>query len=218
MAMTMGRRAALAMVAGALIATGAAAQTKSSDVELKKLFPYLDAYYRIPAAERSRFTMAYYVTASPGVSIKVGGAELPLGPEGRVTRLPTAQQLKTERAVISGGSGGKFNINMAIEPTVRPAARLSAPELTAAIDEANRGIKKAAPAPVRMVVPKMASVRFRGAGSGEVQMADGRRGALPVVEGHPRFEPAAWKGAETIVLARTPSRMEIGSASKPKKK
>ena len=217
--MKMSRRAALAAMAGALVATGAAAQTKPAGVELKKIFPYLREYYGIPAAERSRFTMAYYLTPASGVTVKVGDQDLPIGADGRFMRLPTLQQLQAgQRATLGGAKGTKFNISMELEPTLRPAARLSAPELAASIDEANRGIKKAAPAALRMVVPKMASVKFLGAGSGEVLMAGGRRGPLPVVQGQPLFEPGRWAGAETVVLARTPSRMEIGPAPKPTKK
>ena len=213
------RRAALAALAGALIATGAAAQTKTVSMELKKVFPYLDAYYRLPAAERNRFTMAYYLSLPAGASMTIGGERIAVGPHGRILRLPTAQMLASKQtATFQAREGTKYSINRALEPTSPPAARMSAAELVAAIDQANRGIKKAAPAPMRMVIPKMASVRFLDAGSGEVLMAGGRRAPLPVVEGQPRFEPAAWAGAETIVLAKVPSRVQIGSASKPKKK
>ena len=213
------RRAAVAAMVCALVATGAAAQTKTLTVELGKLFPYLDAYYRIPAQERSRFTLAYYVTPASAVKVKVGGVDTPLGPDGRVLRLPTAEMLRTKQtAVLQAEQGTKFNISMELEPTLRPSTRMSAAELAAAIDQANRGIKRAAGV-IRFAVPKMAGVKFTGAGSGEVLMAGGRRAALPVADGAPRFEPAAWPGAETIVLARTPSRVEIGpAAAKPKRR
>ncbi len=208
----------MAALAAALVATGATAQTKTKSFELKKIFPYLDAYYRLPAQDRNRFTLAYYLTPPSALGMKVDGADVPVGPDGRV-RLPSAQQVAAGRQVVLRAKPGtKFSISMKLEPTLRPANRLSAPELAAAISQAQRGIKKAAPVPLRLAAPTMAAVSFVNSGSGEVLMAGGGRAALPVVEGHPRYEPSSWKGAETIVLAKVPAPIEIGPAAKPKKK
>jgi len=105
---------------------------------------------------------------------------------------------------------------MELEATARPAAEMNAADITAAVDQANRGIRRAAGV-IRFAVPKMAGVQFEGAGSGEVVMADGKRAPLPVVRGHPAFMPASFPAAKTLVLARTPSRLLIGPAPKAKK-
>ncbi|HEX8569222.1 MAG TPA: hypothetical protein VF699_04775 [Caulobacteraceae bacterium] len=238
MTFTSSRAAAAALIAvlavGAPAAGPAFAQAKAGAAEqakqipVKKAFPYLDAYLKIPAAERSRFALAYRLQSKGGgapgkirVWVNQGGTrtELPVAADGQVLRLPTLAMLSDKAATISvdKASAAPLGIDMSLEPTARPAAEMSAAEIAAALDQANRGIKRAAGV-VRFAVPTMAAATFRGAGSGEVVMADGRRSALPLVNGSPNFAPASAPGARTLVFAKTPTRIVLGPVPKPKKK
>jgi hypothetical protein len=98
------RRAALAAGLSLLMVSGAAAQQKEGPPPIKSVFKYLDAYWKIPAAERSRFTLAYYMKglnggAPAGVKMYVvqGGERtaLDIASNGRV-ELPTLAMLNSK--------------------------------------------------------------------------------------------------------------------------
>jgi hypothetical protein len=224
------RRAALAGALVALAAGGAVAQDKkaSGPPQVGQVFKYLDAYLKIPAAERDRFALGYYLRqagnrpppAGTRMFAVLGGqrTELPVNAQGRVS-YPSMALLTNKAATLTidkPDPNVKLNVSMELEATARPAEEMSAADMVAAINQANRGIRRAAGV-VRFVVPTMAGVQFEGAGSGEVVMADGKRAPLPVVRGHPAFMPASFPAAKTLVLARTPSRLLIGPAPKAKK-
>ena len=231
--------AAAALMASIVLAAPAAgsatAQTKAASAAeakrapVKKAFPYLDAYLKIPAAERSRFALVYRLQSknggSPGavrVYVHQGATrtELPVAADGQVLRLPTLAMLNDKSATVSVDkpTPAPLGINMSLEATADPAAQMSAAEIAAAIDQANRGIKRAAGV-VGFAVPSMGAAYFNLAGSGQVVLADGRRAALPVMgTGSPYFAPASWPGARTLVFAKAPTRVSLGPVPKAKKK
>lgn len=222
--MTLDRRAALAALAGFALAPGAAlAQAvKTRAVPMKSIFQYLDAYLKIPPAERNLFTLAYYVelTPKPGPEFKafyVGGGQrtpVPFRADGRFERLPTLAQLQAKHQLeLTARAGSKFNVELALEPTARPAQEMDAAGLAGAVVQANRGIKRAAGV-MRIAAPTMARVGFRGVGRGEVVYRDGRRAALPMTAGTAYFQPSAHPNAARLVFDRTPARMLIGPAPK----
>jgi hypothetical protein len=144
--------------------------------------------------------------------------ELPVNAQGRVS-YPSLAVLNNKAATLAVDKPDpnvKLNVSMELEATARPATEMSAADMAAAVDQANRGIRRAAGV-VRFAVPKMAGVQFENAGSGEVVMTDGKRAALPVIRGHPTFMPTSFPAARTLVFARTPSRLLIGPAPKAKK-
>jgi hypothetical protein len=61
-----------------------------------------------------------------------------------------------------------------------------------------------------MAMPKLSGVVFSGVASGEAELADGRRVALPVVKGMVTFMPSALPTAKVLHFPRAPSRVEIG--------
>ena len=95
-----------ALLALTVAAAPAAAADKLADV--KKVLPYLDAYLKLPPAERSRFTVAYCMRQD-GKPLTaplwlVDGGErtpLPLRADGRLERLPTLAQY--QRAQVQVG-------------------------------------------------------------------------------------------------------------------
>ena len=211
-------RRALIASALALAATPVFAAEKKS-VEVGKVFPYLENYWKLPAGERSRFTVAYYLQrdgrAASGVkAVVIVGATrtlLSVGPTGRIAPLPTLAQIRAGAKIeFDVAPGTRFSMNFVIEPMARPAAELVAPDLALAVVQAAKGAKKVAGL-LGLGMPTITRVIFKGVTSGQVIHADGRTAALPISDGLPYFEPAALKTARTLKFARAPSQMTMGS-------
>lgn len=212
--MRMCRRGLLAGLAAFAAAAPAAAKSR----EIGKAFPYLEAYLELPPAERSRFSLAYYLgrDGQPAEGMKVwladGAAKTPLtvGARGRVERLPTLAQLRSEsaRVVFDVPDKAKLSLNLQVEPNVCLAPEMDAVELALAVAQAAKGARKAAGL-VGFAVPKFDKVVFVRGGGGQAVFADGRVRALPVEKGAAVFEPAALKGAVKLRFAATPERMLI---------
>jgi hypothetical protein len=193
--MTGSRRAVLLGLAAAIAAAPAAAAGKQ--VDAKKVFPYLDAYLKLPAADRSRFRLAYYFRrdgkplAAP-VWLVDGAARspIPLRADGFAERLPSLAQIDRAKVEVEVEEGAKLGVSMEMEPTLAPAAMLDARELAAAFAQCETGTKKALGI-LAMAAPKLKGMVFHGVPSGEVEFADGRRAPLPMVNGRPVFSPAS---------------------------
>ncbi|HEY8573338.1 hypothetical protein [Phenylobacterium sp.] len=207
------------MLAGALAAALASPASAADDrtVEAKKAFPFLDAYYRIAPAERSRFRVGYLISndkAAPDMVLVHEGRRtpIPLGRDGKAMRLPTAQELATGQIETSAAAAaGKTKVSMFVEPAVTPASEIDAAAISAAISQAAVSVKKAAPLVLRMAIPKFDQASFRGVASGEVIYGDGRRAALPMPNGRPVFEPAKHPGAKTLRFPSAPYLIVLGS-------
>lgn len=212
--MRMSRRALLAG-AGAFAAAGPAA---AEEAPIDKGFPYLEQYLKLPAAERDRFALAYYLSrdGKPAAGVKVsivdGAAHTPvsIGPKGRMERLPTLAQLqsKSAKVVIDAPEGAKLSLTLSVEPTVRPAAEMSAADLAASVAQAARGAKKAAGL-IGFAVPKLQKIRIYGGAGGQAVFADGSARPLPVEKGAAVFEPAVLKGAAKLRFTTAPERLVI---------
>jgi hypothetical protein len=202
----------------ALIAFGVAAphaEAASKLVDAGKVFPLASNYLKLPAAERSRFTAAYYLkTGGQPLSVPAWivtdgkRMPLPLDANGKVGRLPTLAELDHGKLELGVDAATKVQITLGIEPLVAPATDLDARELAEAIAQAATGSKKAAGI-LALAMPKLDDVVFVGAGSGEIEFADGRKAPLPIVKGQPTYTPAAQPGARRIRLAKTPMKLDI---------
>ena len=205
-----GRRTVLAGVVALSLAGPAAAVDRM--VPAKKIFPYLDAYLRLPAAKRSRFTPTYVLIKDRPTGLWiVDGAQktaIPISVDGHLLRLPTAAQWDAAQVQVSGPDGAKYGITMKLEALATPATEMDAAGLAAAVTQANDGIKSAMGL-AGLMAPKVDSVVFQGVAAGEVIYADGRRAALPVVKGAPAFEPARHAGARTLKFAKAPSALQL---------
>jgi len=208
--------------------SGAAAQSarpaaakKAEPLRPAKIFPYHETYMRLPAAERTRFQLAYFLLLNgrpaPGADVYVedGGVRTPIAiaPDGRMQPPPLALLRSKTASVVFPQGTEKFNVQMSLIPTAPLGQEMRAADLAAAIAQANRGIRRAAGV-IGLVAPRMGQVKFIGAGSGEAVLADGRRVPLPIVEGAPVYQPAALPNARTLVFARKPTRALLGPAAK----
>lgn len=204
----------------ALAAAGPALAAGKKSVEVAKVFPYLENYLKLPAAERSRFTLAYYLQRDGRPAAGVKGAlvqgevrtPLAVNAAGRVSPLPTLAQIKARAMVeFDVPENTRFSMSLAIEPLMRPAAELSAAELALAVTQAAKGTKKAAGL-MGVAMPAITAVHFKGAAGGQAIDANGRATTLPVVSGAPVFEPAKYSNARTVRFSRAPTQMSLGPA------
>ena len=196
----------------------AMAADKTKVVPLKKLFPYLDAYYALPAASRTRFELVYRTTivgaGAAGLRVAYVGAgervAAALGPDGRILRLPSLAMLKGGyKAELIAPDGAKVSLDMQVEPSLRPAAEMDARELAAAVRQAADGVRKSAGV-FGFAAPKMERVVFRGGQGGVLVTAAGRTAPLAVVKGSPVFDPTP--DARWVRFTRRPTSMVIGPA------
>ena len=203
----------------ALAAAPALAADKKS-VEVGKAFPYLENYWKLPAADRSRFVVVYYLKRDgrPAAGLKgaiVMGAErkpVTVGASGRVSPLPTLAQIRGKAKIeFDVPADTKFSMGMQIEPTARPAAEMNAPDLALAVTQAAKGAKKVAGL-MGMAMPTLDAVHFKGPASGQAVLADGRVVALPVVKGNPVFVPSTLRTARTLRFPRAPTLAMFGTA------
>ncbi len=221
--MTTTRRAALTGLAALLpLSLAGEAFAKSKAIEASKLFPFLDLFLGIPAADRTKFTLAYFYKVESGgplsfTLISPGGARtpLPIGSDGRVNRLPTLAELKARPTVeMNAPEGSKIKGGMMMLARMAPAATLDAVELTATLAQCQRAIKAKAGL-IGFAVPKIKRLVLHGAGSGTAIDARGAARPLPVAAGTPSYDPELMPGIVTLKLARAPSRIELDE--RPKK-
>jgi len=205
----------LAPVLAAMLAAASPALAAEKVIEIGKAFPFLKGYLELPAAERSHFTMAYYLhvgstplTAPVWIVEGDKRALLVLGPSGKVTHLPSLAQLGDAKLVIGVDPATKINATIGVEPLIPPAADLDAHELAAAVAQAAVGEKKAAGI-MAMAMPKLSNVGFVGVAAGEVEFADGHRAPLPMVKGLVTYDPAAQPNARRIRLPKVPDKLDI---------
>jgi hypothetical protein len=206
------RRTLLLAAAAAMLAGSALAAEKV--VEAKKMFPYLEAFLKLPAAERTRFSLTYVFRqdghpASQAMWIVEGATRTPLRlVEGRVQRLPTLAQLEDGKIAIAADPATKFSVAMDALPAAPPAAEMDARDLAAAVAQAEAGVRKLA-GPLGFMAPKITEALFHGASGGKVRFADGRRAALPLDKGTPAFNPANLPGAVSVRFQKAPAWVEL---------
>lgn len=215
--MSLDRRALIAAAAAAaLFAAGPvfAAETPEP-LPAKKLFPFLDLYLGIPAADRSRFVMAYYLRSNgkpaTGVTltlISAGGAKsvIPIAADGRLLKTPGLADLKDGHVTIAKTDpAAKFQLSMEMQPVARLADVLSAAEFAAAIAQCKAAIKAKAGL-IGFAAPKIEQVLFAGVTAGTAVMADGKTTPLPLFKGMPAYDPAALPGVASLKFAKAPAR------------
>lgn len=194
-----------------------ASAAEKAPVKLAKVFPYLEQYLTIPPAERNRFSMSYafMMNGKPAAGLKAviveaDGRRIPLtfGPTGRATTLPNAHQLKTAQFIADVSEGAKMGVSLEMLPSMAVAKEISAREAELSIAQVNAGIAKAAGA-MSFAAPKMTGMTFVGAGQGVARLANGKETPLPLDKGAPFYDPAVTKGAVTIVLAKTPAKLDF---------
>ncbi|HWA63081.1 MAG TPA: hypothetical protein VG939_17000 [Caulobacteraceae bacterium] len=207
--------------AGLALAGHAFADAAKPPVKLAKAYPFLEAYLKLPAAQRSRFHPAYYLMQDghPAGGYRaqiIDGAariDVPVEADGRLGRLPTLAQLQgPAQFQLLAPSALKFGLKLEVQASMPAQNQLDAHELSLAIQQAADAVKVIAGA-MAFAAPKLAAAAFPGAGAGQATLADGR--SLPLVASRlgPMFEPARAPGARLVSLTRPPSRIVLAPAA-----
>jgi len=213
------RRHLLAVLAAGLAAPGLALADDPQRIPLSKAFKYLDFYLALPPTLRSRFYLVFKALRNerpaPDLKLAIVGQgppqPVPLDGSAQVTRLPTLAQLKSD-ADLQVWWGGPFRFATEIRPDVAPATRLDVGQLDASLNQATAAIVHIA-GPFSAMAPKLDTVLFPDAGSGQIVFADGRTAPLPIAHqwkslgAVPYFRSTTAPGARAVALAKAPSRL-----------
>jgi hypothetical protein len=188
-----------------------------------KVFSFLEAFLKVPPAERSRIKVTYALVRegkrASGVKatlIEANGARtpLPIDGEGRFERTPTLAQLQAKAQVsFDVPANAKLGSTMLLDPVLKPAAEYDARELVATVEDSNRAIRKAA-GPMALMAPQMDGLKFATVDSGVAIFPNGSSKPLPVNAGAVVFEPGQFKGASRVRLAKAPSAVDYYVAKK----
>lgn len=193
---------------------------------LAKAFPMLEQYLAVPAAERSRFYLAYRATRDrrPVSDVRAsivspGGGAVPLSFDRAgflTTRLPSLAQLKGGAQFVT--LGAPFKLAPEARCAIAPSTHIEAAELAAALAQANAAVAKVA-GPMAALIPKLTAAFFPDAGAGHAVLAGGREAPLPMFNAPlvgpiAYFEPARTAGATAVVFAKAPSRILLGGHPK----
>jgi hypothetical protein len=225
----MRRRELLVLFAAAAaappLAFSSPALADDQKIALAKAYPMLEQYLGVPAAERSRFYLAYRAvrdkrpTGDAKAEIVSGaGAAVPLGFDhaGFVNHTPSLAELKSGAQFVM--LGAPFKLMPEARCAIAPSTHIDPAELAAALGQMNAAVAKIAGA-FSMMIPKLTTAYFPDSGGGHAVFADGRQTPLPVfaspVAGAlPYFEPDKAAGAKSLVLAKAPSRILLGGHPK----
>ncbi|KQY30236.1 hypothetical protein ASD21_14155 [Caulobacter sp. Root1455] len=182
-----------------------------------KVFSFLEAFLKVPPAERSRIKLSYALlregkraTGVKATLIEANGVRtpLPIDGEGRFERTPTLAQLQAKAQVSFDVSADtKLGSTMLLDPVLKPAVEYDARELVVTVDDSNRAIRKAA-GPMAMMAPQMDGLKFLTVDSGVAIFPNGSSKPLPAGAEGVVFEPGQFKGASRVRLAKAPSAVD----------
>lgn len=201
-----------------LLALAGPARAEEKLVEPGKIFQFLDAYLGLPPATRDRFHLVYLIVAKTGsladlrMALVADGRRtpIPIAPDGRITRLPSAGELARGKLALTAPTGAKIGLRMELAASMPPSTDLSADALEATLVQANAGVRKGAGV-FALAAPRLERVVFKGAQGGELIAADGRRTVLPLAKGDPYYQPAKGAAARAIRLKRAPAMILLES-------
>ncbi|MBE7218157.1 MAG: hypothetical protein INR64_06780 [Caulobacteraceae bacterium] len=194
-------------------AAAASVQTRAT----LRAFPFLDLYYKLAAARRTRFTVAYRwraiapdgVTWAPAqAALEFAGERRPIAssPLGWLERAPTAEELSAHPPVsLSGPAGWRLGMILAPQLRVTLGASVDPAEVLAAADQFERGTHSAGP--LTVVIPHFRRVLFVGAAGGRLVDGDGRATAIAPVKGELFASLAALRAAAAVRFDTPPERV-----------
>jgi hypothetical protein len=214
-----------ALAAGLATGPSLAFADDTQRIPLTKAFKYLDFYLALPPSLRSRFYLVFKALRNerpaPDLKLAIVGQgppqPVPLDAWAQVTRLPTLAQLKSDADLQVWG--GPFRFATEIRPDVAPATRLDVGQLDASLNQATAAIVHIAGA-FSAMAPKLDTVLFPDAVSGQIVFADGRTAPLPITRQFKSLGPAPYfrsttsPGARMVALAKAPSRLLLSISPK----
>ena len=211
------------MIVAVLLAAAAAAPTSeavdltSRQGEAGKVFPYIEHFLKMPAAEHTAFTVAYYFrgngepTGEAGAVLMDGDARIPLpvAADGRFALLPTLDQVRSHDLVtFNVPEKTRIKIRIGLAPIAPPASSMDAATVAKAVYQANSAIHHLV-GPFSVAVPRMRMALFDGASGGMAVLADGAVTPLPTNRDGPYYEPSKLKNAVTLTFTRVAGHIDI---------
>jgi hypothetical protein len=179
-------RAALIAVVSWLAVSSTALAVEPPGAPIAKAFPYLSDYLTMPAAQRDRFRLVYFIRGkdkkpTPKIELVRSGNITPvrLGPNGRVMDVPDLALLRSDARFVATPKG-QAAIGMRVEPILPRTTSLDAAMARESVTETTAAIKKYA-GMLGFAVPAIKGIAFEGAGSGRAVFADGSKIALKTV-------------------------------------
>ena len=181
-----------------------------------RVFPFLDLYYRLDPARRTRFSVAYRwrAVASGGAwrpvaaTLAVGevSVAVPHSPLGWFDRVPTVQELAAHPVVrLEAPAGERLSMILAPQLEVRRGAAMDPAEIVAAAEEFERGVHAAGP--LAVVVPRFVRVLFVGGEGASLVDAQGRATPIAPVKGELFAPLAALRAAAAVRFEVAPERV-----------
>jgi|GEM_PF-3434706 len=207
---------ALAALACGASLSSAAFAVEPPGAPIAKAFPYLSDYLTMPAAQRDRFRLVYFIRGkdkkpTPKIELVKNGTTTPvrLGPNGRVVDLPDLAMLRSDARFVATPKG-QASIGMRVEPVLPRATSLDAAIARESVAETTAAIKKYA-GMLGFAVPTIKGIAFEGAGGGRAVFADGSKIALKSVGKAVVYlsNDATMKKAVRIELDRAPEALDF---------
>ena len=178
---------ALTLVSSPLMAQTSANGITTQEAAASDAFPGLKGFLNLPAADRSQINIYYAARikradmSAVKITLTHNGQSLPLhvGADGRITPLPTREQLNGgAKITISGPASGSYAMKLHVFSTQPNGKIYDAASLATGIKQGNSAMSKIA-GPLALMLPKLDRVYFVGGGNGEAEFANGQQKPLP---------------------------------------
>ncbi len=182
-----------------------------------RAFPFLDLYYKLGAARRTRFTVAYRwraiapdgATWAPArVALVFAGERRPIAssPLGWLARAPTPEELAARPPVsLAGPVGWRLGMILAPQLVVAVGPQIDPREVLAAAAQFERGTHAAGP--LAVVIPQFRRVLFVGGQGAALVDAQGHATPIASVKGELFASLAALRGAASVRFDTPPERV-----------
>ena len=185
-----------------------------------RAFPFLDLYYRLGEAKRTRFSVAYRWRAVAPPELGGGWAPVslsvlddegawrawPSSALGWLQRTPTAAELaRRPRVRLAGPPGWRLAMILAPQLTSHLGTVMDPAELLQGADQFDRGVRTAGP--LSVAIPAFRRVLFVGAQGGELVGADGRSTAMAPVKGELFATLTQLRAASALRFSSPPERV-----------
>lgn len=152
-------------------------------IGVDKVLTFWDKYLSLPHYDRDGFLLKYKIRAEKGASLPkielVNGnnrAPLKIDADGNIGNMPNLSNFKTTKVDIYGKT--KVLVTLDAVPILPLGKRINVSAIQNSLMDYKAGIKIGGPA-AALIAPKLNSVVFMGANSGEIVFSDGKKMALP---------------------------------------
>ena len=185
--------------------------------EAGSVFPYIERFLKLPAADHTDFTVAYYFrregrpSGDAGAVLTAAGMQIPfpVAPDGRFLMLPTLGEVRSHDLVtFNVPDKTKMRIRIGLAPLAPPSTRMDAAAVERAIVQANAAIHHLA-GPFGVAVPRLKRAVFDSAEGGAAVLADGTSVPLPMSKDSYYYEPSKLKNVVTLTFTKAGGHIDI---------